>query len=95
MPATSSVKIENNECGEVIVVSNDDCNNLEFPDSEPVGQAFIASLGIEGTWLQTSYSGSFRNLYAGPNMSFDPLVGDYGAFVIPAAPPVIVPTVKK
>jgi hypothetical protein len=76
-------KIENNKVGEVIVVSNDDIDGLAFPASEPVGQAFIASLGIEGTWLQTSYSGSFRNLYAGPNMVFDPSVGKYGAFIIP------------
>jgi hypothetical protein len=77
------VKVNGNECGEVIVVSNDDIENLPFPESEPVGQAFIASLGITGTWLQTSYSGSFRNLYAGPNMVFDASAGDYGAFVVP------------
>jgi hypothetical protein len=77
------VNMNGNFCGEVIVVSNDDCDNLDFPQSEPVGQAFIASLGIVGTWLQTSYSGSFRNLYAGPNMLFDASLGKYGAFVIP------------
>ena len=83
------VKMNGNECGDVIVVSNDDCDNLPFPESEPVGQAFIASLGIIGTWLQTSYNGSFRNLYAGPNMLFDPSVGDYGAFVIPPVEPIL------
>jgi hypothetical protein len=56
---------------DVIVVSNSDCNDLPFPESEPVGQAFIASLGLEGTWLQTSYSGSFRGCYAGLGYSFD------------------------
>ena len=76
-------KIENNKVGEVIVVSNDDINGLAFPESEPVGQAFIASLGIDGEWLQTSYSGSFRNLYAGQNMIYDSSVGEYGAFIIP------------
>jgi hypothetical protein len=49
----------------VIVVANGDCGDLEFPASEPVGQAYIASLGLEGEWLQTSYSGSFRGRYAG------------------------------
>ena len=77
------VNMNGNVCGEVIVVSNDDIENLPFPESEPVGQAFIASLGIIGTWLQTSYSGSFRNLYAGPNMLFDESLGEYGEFVIP------------
>ena len=40
----------------VIVVSNDDCGGGNFPDSEPVGQAFIASLGLAGEWKQTSYN---------------------------------------
>jgi hypothetical protein len=50
---------------QVIVIANDDCDNLPFPDSEPVGQAFIASLGYTGEWLQTSYNGNFRGCYAG------------------------------
>lgn len=49
----------------VIVVSNNDCGGGDFPASEPIGQAFIASLNIEGEWRQTSYSGSFRRKYAG------------------------------
>jgi len=76
-------KINNNEVSDVIVVSNDDCDNLPFPESEPVGQAFIASLGIAGEWLQTSYSGSFRNCYAGPTYTFDESLGEYGEFVPP------------
>ena len=58
-------KIENNTVTSVIVVSNDDCGGGDYPDSEPIGQAFIASLGLTGLWLQTSYSGSFRNCFAG------------------------------
>lgn len=58
-------KVENNIVQQVIVVSNDDSNNLEFPASEPVGQAYIASLDIEGVWLQTSYNSNFRGTYAG------------------------------
>lgn len=49
----------------VIVVSNDDCGGGDFPGSEPIGQAFLASLGLTGTWLQTSYHGNFRSKYAG------------------------------
>ena len=79
------VKMSNMDCGQVIVVSNDDCDNLPFPDSEPVGQAFIASLGIEGNWLQTSYNGSFRNCYAGVGFTFDASIGEYGVFVAPLA----------
>jgi hypothetical protein len=58
-------KIEDKIVTQVIVVANEALDNLEFPDSEPVGQAFIASIGLDGTWKQTSYSGSFRNKFAG------------------------------
>ena len=37
----------------VDVVNNATIDDLPFPESEPVGQAFLASLGIEGTWIQT------------------------------------------
>jgi hypothetical protein len=72
---------------QVIVISNDDCDNLPFPESEPVGQAFIASLGFVGTWLQTSYNANFRAIYAGPTDIFDASLGEYGEFVGPPAPP--------
>jgi hypothetical protein len=75
--------VEENIVRDVIVISNDDIDNLEFPESEPIGQAFIASLGLTGTWLQTSYSASFRNMYAGENCLFEPSIGEYGAFIIP------------
>lgn len=77
------VNMTGNRCGEVIVVSNDNCAGGNFPQSEPVGQAFIASLGIAGEWLQTSYSGSFRGCYAGPTYTFDASLGEYGEFVPP------------
>ena len=58
-------QVTNNIVEQVIVIANEDCDNLPFPDSEPVGQAFIASLGYTGEWLQTSYNGNFRGCYAG------------------------------
>ena len=64
-------KMTGNIVEEVIVVSNDDCDNLPFPESEPVGQAFIASIGLNGDWLQTSYSGSFRGVYAGISYTYN------------------------
>jgi len=57
---------------QVIVVSNDDCGGGDFPTSEPIGQAFIASLGIAGDWLQTSYHANFRGVYAGIGYIYDP-----------------------
>ena len=48
---------------QVIVVGNDVVG--EFPASEPIGQAFIASLGLDGEWKQTSYNANFRGKFAG------------------------------
>jgi hypothetical protein len=76
-------QVINNLVTDVIVIANTDCNDLAFPESEPVGQAFIASLGIPGEWLQTSYNGNFRNCYAGVGFTFDASIGEYGEFVPP------------
>ena len=57
-------KMKNDIVTEVIVVANNDCGGGEFPESEPIGQAFIASLGLDGLWLQTSYHANFRACYA-------------------------------
>jgi hypothetical protein len=56
---------------EVIVINNGDCGGGDFPESEPIGQAFIASIGLDGEWLQTSYNGNFRGSYAGIGYTFD------------------------
>ena len=59
---------------EVLVVSNDDINNLPFPESEPLGIAFLeALLGVEEgiTWKQTSYNNNFRFRYAGIGYTYD------------------------
>ena len=58
-------KIENGIVTTVIVVNNETLGDLEFPESEAVGQEFIASLGLAGTWKQTSYNANFRGKYAG------------------------------
>jgi hypothetical protein len=76
-------KIENGLVQQVIVVSNDDCGGGEFPESEPIGQAFIASLGLTGDWLQCSYHANFRNCWAGVGYAFDPDAGEYGEFIEP------------
>lgn len=63
-------KIANNIVQEVIVVNNDDCGGGNFPESEPIGQAFLASLGLTGTWLQCSYHANFRAAYPGPGWEY-------------------------
>ena len=74
-------RIDDGIVREVIVVDNADCGGGEFPESEPIGQAFIASIGLEGDWAQTSYNGNFRGTYAGIGYAFD---GDQ--FIAPASP---------
>ena len=64
-------KIVEGTVSQVIVVSSSDCGGLQFPSSEPVGQTFIASLGIEGEWLQTSETGQYRGRYAGLGYVYD------------------------
>lgn len=54
----------------VIVIANDDCGGGDFPESEPIGQEYIASLNIPGTWLQCSYNGTFRAAYPGPGWHY-------------------------
>lgn len=57
-------KVENGVVQQVIVVSNDDA------PTEIAGQEFLASLGLDGEWVQTSYNnnpieGASRGKYAG------------------------------
>jgi len=81
-------EITSNLVERVIVIANSDCNDLPFPESETVGQEYIASLGITGYWLQTSYNGNFRGCYAGVGYSYDASIGEYGEFVAPKILPV-------
>jgi hypothetical protein len=62
---------ENNRVVTVNVINNADCGGGDFPESEPVGQAFIASLGLSGEWRQTSYNANFRGKYAGIGDTYD------------------------
>ena len=74
-------QVENGIVRTVTVIANDDCGGGNFPESEPIGQAFIASLGLAGEWKQTSYSGSFRAKYAGIGDRYD---AELDEFVTPA-----------
>lgn len=64
-------KLENGIVTQVIVISDDDCDGGTFPKSEKAGQAFIASLGLDGEWLQTSYNANFRGKFAAIGDVFD------------------------
>lgn len=64
---------------DVNVVNNEDVGNLEFPDSEAVGIAFLEPWNTEGTyWKQTSYNNNFRTRYAGIGMLYS---SEYDAFI--------------
>ena len=76
-------KVENEKVIQVIVVNNETLSDLEFPASEAVGQEFIASLGLDGTWKQTSYNGNFRAKYAGAGDTYD---ADQDKFISPIEP---------
>ena len=58
-------QVSNGVVQQVIVVSNDDCAGGDLPESEPAGELFIASIGLLGDWVQTSYHANFRGKYAG------------------------------
>jgi hypothetical protein len=76
-------QVTDNVVQQVIVVNNTDCGGGDFPESEPVGQAFIASIGLDGEWLQTSYHANFRGSYAGIGMIYDE---ESDTFVVPEVP---------
>lgn len=63
---------ENNIVLEVNVVSNQTIDNLSFPDSEPIGVAFLTEWsGGYTNWKQTSYNNNFRVRYAGVGYVYD------------------------
>jgi len=62
--------------------------DFDFPEIEPAGQAFLASLGLSGEWRMTSYSGSIRGKYAGQGDTYD---AELDAFVSPVMPEIAFP----
>jgi hypothetical protein len=69
----------------VIVVNNETLNNLEFPESEPVGIAFLTEWsGGYTNWKQTSYNFNFRKHFAGVGCTYDSVLD---AFIPPKAYP--------
>jgi len=66
---------------DVNVVNNETLNNLPFPESEPVGVAFLTEWsGGYTNWKQTSYNASFRKNFAGVGYTYDSVLD---AFIAP------------
>lgn len=61
---------DNNIVVEVIAIDNSDIM-VDGVESEQAGKDFIASLGLEGNWIQTSYNAKFRFKFAGIGMVYD------------------------
>lgn len=71
-------KVENGIVVEVVVVDN---------EHEADGEAYLNSLGLEGTWVQTSYSASFGGKFAGRGYTYDEASAE---FIEPPVPEEII-----
>jgi hypothetical protein len=66
----------------VLVIDNSEVDNLPFPNSEPVGIAYMQSLfGADTIWRQTSYNSTFRYNFCSEGFSFDASASPDGAFI--------------
>jgi len=64
-------KIEKGIVTQVVVVAD---------EHKADGQAFLNSIGLDGTWIQTSYNGNIRKNFAGIGYRYDE---DLDAFISP------------
>lgn len=74
---------ENNIVQRVIVVGNDVLKDATGQENEALGKAFCHNL-LGGNWVQTSYNGNFRKMYAGIGYRYVPdedvfLPGDFAS----------------
>ena len=77
----AKIESSTNKVLEINVVNNNDIDNLPFPESEPVGIAYLQPWDTPGTyWKQTSYNGNFRKNYAGEGFTYS---AELDAFVPP------------
>lgn len=68
-------KIEDGIVTQVVVVDN---------EHEADGEAYLNSLGLEGTWIQTSYNGNIRGKYAAIGDSYDSVADVFVSPVVEA-----------
>lgn len=58
---------------QVIVVPND----LDETESDAAIQAFCNGIGLDGTWIRTSYNANIRGKYAGIGDKYDPNLDEF------------------
>jgi hypothetical protein len=68
-------KIEEGIVTQVVVVDN---------EHEANGEAYLDSLGLDGTWVQTSYNGNIRGKYAAIGDTYDESLDEFISPVIEA-----------
>lgn len=79
-------KIENNIVTQVVVVDN---------EHEANGQEFLNSLGLDGTWIQTSYNGNIRGKFAGIGDTYDSVADVFVSPIVEPAEQPILPEVTE
>jgi hypothetical protein len=72
-------KIETGIVTQVVVVDN---------EHEADGEAYLNSLGLEGTWVQTSYNGNIRGKYAGIGDTYDAELDEFISPYVEVALPI-------
>lgn len=71
---------KNNVVLRVIVVDNLNLLDAIGNESEQVGIDYIHGiLGPDSKWVQTSYNGSFRKIYAGIGFTYNPVNDEFVA----------------
>ena len=68
-------KIEDGIVTQVVVVDN---------AHEADGEAYLNSLGLDGTWVQTSYNGNIRGKYAAIGDTYDSVADVFVSPIIEA-----------
>lgn len=69
---------ETNTVREVIAVRNEVLEDENGVEQEEIGIAFCRSLyGEDTSWVQTSYSGSIRGVFAGVGDVYDPELDEF------------------
>ena len=72
---------------DVHVLADGVTDDLPFPESEPLGQAFLADLwgDTPESYVECSIEGAYRGVYPGMGFTYDPVLD---VFVAPESPPI-------
>jgi len=68
----------NNVVLRVIVIDNDKTHDADGVEQEALGIAYCKSLfGEDTNWVQTSFNGNFRGIFAGITDVYDPQADEF------------------